>query len=430
MKQFFKKIVIFILQYEAKLVLKKYKPRIVVIVGSVGKTTTKDAVYSVLSQKHFVRKSEKSFNSEIGIPLTILGLQNAWNNPFFWLKNIIEGAVVLLLKNIYPAWLVLEVGADHPGDIRKVASWVESNIAILTRLPDVPVHVEMFPSPEAVAEEKASIINSLKPDGVLVINGDDEKILSAVEAHPEKKTIFYGMEKSNDVVGMKYGVISKQKIPQGIRFHVRHKENTLDFEILGALGRQHLYPALAGIATGVACGMSLEETKPGFATYIPPKGRMRILPGVKETTIIDDSYNSSPVAVEEALKLLSQVQVHGRKIVVLGDMLELGKFSIDEHKRIGKLVKGVADILITVGFRARDIAQGALSMGVHGSKIFQYEDVLRAGKELEGMLEKGDVVLAKASQSIRIEKLVGEVMREPEKKKELLVRQEKEWLKR
>ena len=114
MKQVFKTIITSIIQYEAKLVLRKYRPKIIVVVGSVGKTTTKDSIYSVLKKEFFVRKSEKSFNSEIGVPLTILGLENAWTSPFLWLKNIFEGAVLVLLKNEYPEWLVLEVGADHP----------------------------------------------------------------------------------------------------------------------------------------------------------------------------------------------------------------------------------------------------------------------------------------------------------------------------
>lgn len=435
MKSLLKKIIIFILQYEAKLALKKYKPRTVLIAGSVGKTTTKDAVFSVLSAKYFVRKSEKSFNSEIGLPLAILGLQNAWNNPFLWFTNIIEGLIVTLLKNTYPHWLVLEVGVDRPGDMERVVSWLPADMVILTRLPDVPVHVEFFPSPEAVAEEKAKIIETLKPGGTLILNGDDENVLQAAEQYPEVKTIEYGMGKKNDVIGMKYGIASKQKVPQGIRFAVRHtdqagEDKTENFELHGVLGRQHLYPVLAGVSAGIAEGMELPLIKAGLANYVPPRGRMNILPGVKKTTIIDDSYNSSPVAVEEALRLLEQVQVGGRKIAVLGDMMELGKFSIEEHKRIGGLVKGAADMLVTVGFRARHIAEGALNMGMHGSKVFQYEDVDQAGEELEPMLQEGDLILAKASQSIRLEKLVADIMAEPERQEELLVRQDREWRER
>src|SRR3989338_10137841 len=124
MKEIFKKIVAYILQIESRLVILKYKPKIIAITGSVGKTSTKDAIYAVLSKVSYVRKSEKSYNSEIGLPLTILGVPNGWNDPFIWLKNIFQGFELLIVREKYPAWLVLEIGADKPGDIKSVARWL------------------------------------------------------------------------------------------------------------------------------------------------------------------------------------------------------------------------------------------------------------------------------------------------------------------
>lgn len=422
------------LQFEAKFVLRKYQPHICVIVGSVGKTTTKDAVYSVLRQKFFVRKSEKSYNSEIGVPLTILGVSNAWSNPFLWIKNIFEGLALLFLKNKYPEWLVLEVGADHPGDIKGLASWIKCDIAILTRLPDVPVHVEYFDSVEAVVEEKASIISALLPKGTLIVNGDDEKIQEIAAKHPEKEIITYGMGREHEVFSSRYGIKIEHKIPQGIRFELHRKDELSDdvisAEIPNALGKQHLYPVLAAAAVGYSLEFQPKNITDALLQYQSPNGRMKLLPGIKETTVIDDSYNSSPVAVEEALNVMGHIHPAGRKIVVLGDMMELGKYSIEEHKKVGKHVSEVADMLVTVGFRARDIAQGALQNRMHGSKILQYDDVHRAGKEIELLIEAGDLILVKGSQSVRLEKVVGEIMAEPERKKELLVRQDREWLRK
>src|SRR3989338_11173054 len=125
MKNFFKKIVVWILVTEARLVLRKYKPKIVAVTGSVGKTSTKDAIYTILSSVTFVRKSEKSFNTEIGLPLTILGCPNAWSNPFAWLGNFIEGMKLIVLPNHYPRTLILEVGADRPGDIKNIVRWMK-----------------------------------------------------------------------------------------------------------------------------------------------------------------------------------------------------------------------------------------------------------------------------------------------------------------
>src|SRR3989344_1903834 len=144
MKSFFKKIITAILQAEARLILRKYKPKIAAITGTVGKTSAKDAIYTVLSGSHYVRKSQKSFNSELGVPLTIIGAASGWNNPLLWLYNIIAGLGVILLKNHYPKWLVLEVGVDQPGDMQKITSWLKPDIAVITRFSKVPVHVEFF----------------------------------------------------------------------------------------------------------------------------------------------------------------------------------------------------------------------------------------------------------------------------------------------
>ena len=134
MKSFLKKIIVSILESEARLILKKYNPFIIAITGSVGKTSAKDAIYTVLAGSvSRVRKSEKSFNSEIGVPLTILGCDNAWSNPFLWLKNILNGLELILLRSNYPNCLVLEVGADHPGDIQKITKWLKPDVAVITQ---------------------------------------------------------------------------------------------------------------------------------------------------------------------------------------------------------------------------------------------------------------------------------------------------------
>ena len=427
MKSFFKRIIFAIITWEARLVLRKYKPRIVAVVGSVGKTTTKDAVYAVLKNAYYVRKSEKSFNSDIGVPLAVLGCDTGWTNPLLWFKNIVEGLILIILKNRYPEWLVLEVGADHPGDIRDVAKWISTDVVVLTRLPDVPVHVEYFGSPEQVRKEKASIIASLKPDGVLILNGDDKYIRDLAERYKDKNIITFGARKENDVYATRYAVISRDKRPSGIRFHLRWEEEEVPVNIHGSLGRGHLYPVLAASAVGIAEKVPFADIAKAFETYDGPKGRMKLVDGAHKTTLIDDTYNSSPVAVYEALHLLEQTSVTGRKIVVLGDMMELGKYSVEEHRRIGKRVAEVAGILATVGFRARGFAEGAKEAHMKAANILQLDNSIQAGEKLAGILRDGDLVLFKASQSIRLEKAVKMLMAEPAQARELLVRQGREW---
>ena len=435
MRTIFRRAVVYLLKVEAQQVLRKYRPHIIAVTGSVGKTSTKDAIFSVLSNSRHVRKSDKSFNSEIGLPLTILGRPNAWNNPLLWLQNLLDGLFLILLPARYPKWLVLEVGADRPGDIRSLASWLPVDVAIITRLPEVPVHVEFFDSPEAVVEEKASLINALKPDGVLVIYGDDARAPMLTERAKQRglHVISYGTSAGVDVrssdcmLALESG---EHSLPIGMQAQLTIDGTTAPITALGVAGAHALLSLTAAAAVGKALGMNLAEIVAGVTRYEPPKGRMRLLPGVKDTLVIDDTYNSSPAAVVAALDTFAFFPKSLRKIAVLGDMLELGRYSVEEHKKIGAHVAKTVDFLVTVGFRARDIAQGALDNGLADSAILQFEDSEKAGDELEALLAAGDCVLVKGSQSIRMERVVEHIMREPERAPELLVRQERDWKRR
>jgi UDP-N-acetylmuramyl pentapeptide synthase len=429
-KYFFKRIIAFLLEVEATFILKKYKPKVVAVVGSVGKTSTKDAIYTALHSFVYARKSEKSFNSEIGVPLTIVDRDNGWLNPFVWVRTLVEGILLILLRNPYPEWLVLEIGADRPGDIKKIAKWLHPDVIVVTHFPKVPVHVEFFSSPEEVIEEKSSIVASLKKGGIVILNGDDERVMGLKEKYPHVKTVTYGFKKTNEFNASHYGLTQSQHKPTGIRFRVNYGGNSIPIELFDVVGKQHVYPVLAALAVGGTIDINLLEIGEALGESKTPPGRMHLLPGIKDTTIIDDSYNSSPIAVEEALSVLSNANVLGKKIAVLGDMLELGRFSVDEHKRLGKLAAEVSDVLITVGLRARHFTEGALQGGMSEENILQYEDARRAGKELEHKLEEGDLILIKGSQSVRMERTVEEIMAHPEHKKELLVRQEEAWQRR
>ncbi len=481
MKDIFKRIIAATLRFEAKLILKKYRPRIIAVTGSVGKTSTKDAIFAVLADDKHVRKSDKSFNSEIGLPLTIIGVPNAWSNPLRWLQNIMDGLLLVLIRTDYPKWLVLEVGADRPGDISSLASWLSVDVAVVTRLPEVPVHVEYFSSPEEVAAEKASIINALHPDGTLVVYADDARVDMLREKALAKgaHVVTFGLSSTADVQGRDFAPFSQEDTgpwPVGMRATIMMGEEG-SVSIAGVLGSPALLSAIAAAAVGKALGMRVDQITRSLGRYEPPNGRMRLLPGLKGSLIIDDTYNSSPAAVEAALETLrsikrsasgsaipadgitpvrriasgsaipadgitpvrriasgSAIPADGitpvRRIAVLGDMLELGRHSVDEHRKVGALVAKCADMLVTVGFRARDIAIGALDAGMADGAILQYEEASKAGEELQAMLDDHDCVLVKGSQSIRTEKIVERLMLEPEKAEALLVRQEANWRRR
>ncbi len=379
-KEILKKILIYILELEAKYVLEKYKPKIIAVTGSVGKTSTKDSIYTIMSPYFFVRKSEKSFNSEIGVPLTVLGLQNGWNNPFIWFRNIVEGLELIFFKNNYPSCLILEVGADKPGDIKRITKWLHPDVTVITRIGSVPVHVEAFESRQDLINEKAYLVRALKPEGVLILNADDDDVIG-MRALARQRLITFGVQRPADINASNerilYEEIDGVRQPVGFGFKVDFSGNSVPIELPHVLGVQHLYPVLAAIAVGSSQGLNMVEVTQAMKDHVPPRGRMNVLRGINNSTIIDDTYNSSPVALGEAFEVFKKIEVVGKKIAVLGDMLELGKFSAEEHKMAGRIIAKIADRLITVGVRAR---------------------------------------------------LMKEILAEPEKAAELLVRQEPEWL--
>ena len=433
LKNILKTVITNIITFEARMVLRKYHPQIIAVTGSVGKTSTKDAIYAAIAPHFFVRKSQKSFNSEIGVPLTILGCPNAWNSVFGWIGNITDGFLLIFWRHAYPKILIIEVGADRPGDIKKITSWLKPDMVIVTKFAPVPVHVEFFGSPKKVIEEKSELVKALKENGLLILSSDDEDVLS-LKSLVRRKTITFGFGSGADIRGtneaIEYEKSGNYDKPIGQLFRVDAGGNSVPVSVKNSIGRHVTYSVLAAFAVGMNLGLNMVKLSHALSSYSTPNGRMRLIDGIKGSVIIDDSYNSSPVAAKEALETLGAIQSGGKKIAVLGDMMELGKYSVEEHRSIGNLTSITANLMATVGIRARDIAEGALEAGMDERKILQYEKSEEAGKELERFISQGDIILIKGSQSVRMEKTVEEVMAHPEEKDKLLVRQEKQWQKR
>ncbi len=426
-----KKVIIKVLEIESRLVLARQKPKIIAVAGSVGKTSAKDAIWSALHTFVSVRKSEKSFNGEIGVPLTILGLPNAWNNPIKWAQNIGKGFLeVISSRKDYPKYLVLEIGSDRPGDIAKVVRWLRSDIAVLTRLPEVPVHVEFFKNPHEINQEDKKILKSLKSDGLAILNADDEIILAGRDNLKQRITTF-GCDDSKTDTDVKATHIeiaySDHGEPIGTQFKVHIDGSVIPMQFNGALGRHHVYPFIVALAVARELKLNPIEVAEAMVKHKPPKGRMNIVQGMNKSTIIDDTYNSSPVALEEALKTLGEIKTSGKKIAVIGDMLELGKFTEGEHERVGRIAGNVVDNLVLLGIRTDAFGAGAHSAGLHHSKIHPMKSKEEALRYLTKKIGKGDVILIKGSQGMRLEKLVKGIMLHPEEAENLLVRQEKEW---
>ena len=198
--------------------------------------------------------------------------------------------------------------------------------------------------------------------------------------------------------------------------------------IEGVFGKNHLYASLAALAFFYGLKFNILDAINALKNYDVPPGRMRLLSGINNSLIIDDSYNSSPFACESALKTLGEIKSVGRKIAVLGDMLELGKYTEESHKNIGKIAEKNAEILIVVGPRAKTIEEGAVLAGMNEKNIFEFNNSRETGEFLKTFVKNGDLVLVKGSQGMRMERAVEAVLKDKENKEKLLVRQDKEWL--
>lgn len=429
MKKIFRQFIVFILKKEAQLVLWKYKPKIVAITGSVGKTSTKDAVYTMMHGHVNVRRSEKSYNSQIGLPLTILNIPNGWNNPFVWFVNICKGLWLFIWPHNFPEWLVLEVGVGKPGDMAETASWLKTDRVIITAIGATPVHIEFFKSKEHLVEEKSGLINTLKKDGILILNADDP-IVMGMQTKTKNKIFTYGFNTEADLIASNMTLsYSENKKPEGVTFTVQRKGGDIVPVVMqGRFGKNHMYSTLAAFAVSCSLDWNIYEAIRELKNYQVPRGRMCLIPGVEGSIIIDDTYNSSPVASEAALETLKEVSSNGRKIVALGDMLELGEDSEEAHRSIGKIAKDSCNFLITVGERAKFIKAGAIEAGMQKENIFEFLNSTEAGDFLRDFIQTGDIILVKGSQGMRMERVVSAILRDVEMKDSLLVRQEKEWL--
>ena len=423
MKKLIKFIMVPILAFLARAVVRRYAPKIVMITGSVGKTSTKDAVAAVLAARFFVRKSDKSFNSEFGVPFTILGVQNPWRNPFAWVRVVKNALALLILPNHYPNMLVLEVGADRPGDLARILRIATPEVVVVTRLPEIPVHVEAYASPEALREEEFSPAHALAAAAPLIVPADDAYALDSAMRTPAR-IISYGVSDGATVRLLDIGFYESDGIVAGMQASVSVAGEKRSLVVKGSVGTTQLLPAAAALTTALALEIALPEALEALEKYEPPPGRGRLLAGKNGSVVIDDSYNASPAAVEEALETLKTFPHATRRIAVLGDMLELGRYSVMEHQRISALASDAADVIAAVGIRARAFAASPRSR-----EVLLFDNSRAAALALADFVRPGDVVLVKGSQSIRTERIVRALLADPSDATRL-VRQEKEWKKK
>lgn len=406
-------------------VLKKYKPEVVGITGSVGKTSAKDAIYTVLSSKYKVRKSEGNYNNEIGVPLTILGEKTAGKNIFGWLGIFLRALNLLLFKDKnYPEILILEMAADKPGDIDYLLDFIKLKVAVVTAVAEV--HTEFFKDIEGVFKEKRTIVKNLNEKCHAILNFDDENV-ARMREHTRAKITSFGFKRTANVQCVDFNLDMKEETVSGISFKLFVNEigaGEVPAHLDCVVGRQPIYAALSAAAVGIIYKINLVEISEALKKVNFPAGRMRLIPGIKHTMLIDDSYNASPRSTLAALEIMQKISVgkKNRKYAVLGDMLELGAYTEKGHQEVGKaIVANNIDVFVAVGEKMEEAIKAAVKAGMSEDVIFKFSKPEEAGLFVQQRMEKGDLILIKGSRRMKMEKITEELMAEPLKAEELLV---------
>lgn len=425
-----------LLRRYARMIIWNYKPEIIAITGSVGKTSAKDAIFAVLSNKGEsslsekerwrVRKSKGNFNNEIGTPLNVIG---DWSESdlklisretpaktkqvqkiLFWVRVLFTavGHILIPRSKRYPQVLILEYGADRQGDIKYLLGIARPKIGVVTAIGNVPSHVEYYPDVEAVAREKGKLVESLPAGGWAILNHDDDLVL-AMKERTRARIKTFGFHEEADVRISHFENRSVDGRPEGISFKIEHEGSFVPVTVKNVFGRAQAYSIASAFAVGIAFGLNLVEIAELIERYyVPAKRRMNLVEGIKECWIIDDSYNAAPLSVKEALMTVKDLSAT-RKIAVLGDMLELGKLSIEAHESIGKMVPEMIDLLFTVGPRGKFIAESAIKNGMEKGKVRAFDTVDEMLAEIQNTVTEGDLVLVKASRGMALDRVVEEI---------------------
>lgn len=428
----FKKVIVWKLKFFSKIILSKYKPKIIGITGSVGKTSAKDATLSVLESKFSARASIKNYNNEFGLPLSIIGCDSPGKDIFGWLGVFLKAFKLAFIgDSAYPKVLVLEMGVDKVGDMDLLNSIVSCDIGLVTTIG--ASHLEQFGSVDQIQKEKGKMIANLKKGGWAIFNYDDERA-RAMAKMSKVRVMTYGFSDEADVkasnIVFKFEETGDVSSLAGVSFKLSHQGSMVPVVLPNVIGTAAVYAALAAASVSVAMGMNLVDVAAALARFNSPKGRMRLIDGIKRTVIIDDTYNASPQSCLAAIEFISRIKTSEpfSKVAVMGDMLELGALSEESHKEVGRaLARAGFSLVVTCGERSRGIGHGAVEAGLPHEVVFHFSDNSEAGRFAQERIKKGDLILVKGSQGARMERVVKELMADPLHANDLLVRQGPEW---
>jgi UDP-N-acetylmuramoyl-tripeptide--D-alanyl-D-alanine ligase len=374
------------LQQLARFWRQKFNPRVVGITGSVGKSTTKELIWAVLSTRFNTLKNEGNLNNELGVPLTLLKLNASYE------------------------WIVLEMAMYDLGEIALLCDIAQPQIGVVTNIG--PTHLERLGTIERIAQAKTELVKALPPyrppspeletgqAGVAVLNYDDPLVM-AMAGQTQARVLTYGLSPEADLWAS--DVVSAGL--EGIRF-VFHYQDEAIYARVPLLGRHSVHTALRAALVGLIAGLDWAEIIAGLQE-LPSTAQLRLVavPGPSDSTLLDDTYNASPASTIAALNLLDDLTAV-RKIAVLGDMMELGSFEEEGHRKVGCRAAQTIDLLIVIGRRARFVADEAQACGLEPERILVLEQNQEAIAYLEKSLRPGDIVLIKGSNSQKLDEIV------------------------
>lgn len=408
-------------------VLRKYRPLIVGITGSVGKSSTKEAVTLVLGVGYTVRKADGNYNNEIGIPLTVIGARTGGSSFFRWLGVFLKWLSVMIFPVRYPEVLVLEMGIDRPGDMTFLLEFIPVNIGIVTQISSS--HIAYFGTLQNIAKEKGRLIAALPADGIAILNADDKRTLK-MRDKTQAKVFTYGFEEPADIRADNFVFHRQASRAEGLSFKVNFDGKTLPLRLPKVVAKHHIPAALAALSLGVALKMNLMEVIEALEHFEPLPGRLRLLQGRDNTYVLDDTYNASPASTRAALEVMGELMAP-RKVALLGDMLELGPDAEREHALLVEAVRtsGV-HIVVTVGKHMRALHEQLLREGFSRKQVLWLPDPLSAVEAVMNIVRSEDLILVKGSQGIRMEMITEQLLADPRTASSYLCRQTSEWRKK
>ncbi len=359
------------LQQIARFWRRKLELKVIGITGSVGKSTTKEAVAEVLNTRYHTLKSPGNLNNEIGLPLTMLKLGPGYERA------------------------VLEMGFYVPGEIAFLCEIALPQIGVVTNIGTV--HAERAGSQEAIFQGKSELVQALPAEGVAILNYDDVWVRQ-MAGLTKARVFFYGLDPAADLWADEVEGMGLD----GIRFVLHYRRETLHVH-LPMIGQHSVHTALRAAAVGLADDLTWEEILDGLHMG-QTQLRLTAVRAANGALVLDDTYNASPESTLAALNLLAELE--GRKVAVLGDMLELGPYEQQGHEMVGVRAAQVAECLVTVGPRGRMIAAAARRAGLRSNKVAEFESTEEAIPHLRKSLTGKDVVLVKGSHGVRMDRIV------------------------